>query len=133
MRVATTACTLIPLAERMSSMAKTLAGSLMATSSRPFSNPMGIELWRLQTLPGTFVSAAPSRVNSVRSTNRIPICAARARTTWDSVSMPRSMSTRPRECPAPRCSDNAALNWSAVIRPWDTRMSPSCFILRAPP
>ncbi len=55
-------------------MAKTLAGSAMATSSRPSSKPIGSAVWRRQTAPGTRPTAEPSTGKSVRSTKRRPIC-----------------------------------------------------------
>ena len=50
--------------DRMSSIAKTLAGSAIATSSLPSSKPIGIAEWRRQTVPGTRPTAEPSTAKS---------------------------------------------------------------------
>ena len=52
--------------------------------------------------PGRRRSRRPAK--SVRSTNRSPIWVASAATSWDSVSTPCSMSTRPRARPTRCCS-----------------------------
>ena len=50
----------MPVSERMSSIAKTLAGSAIATTSLPSSKPIGMAECRRQTAPGTRPTAEPS-------------------------------------------------------------------------
>ena len=55
-------------------MAKTLAGSAIATSRRPSSYAIGSAVCRRHTGSGTRATAEPSTGKSVRSTKRRPIC-----------------------------------------------------------
>ncbi len=54
----------MPVSDRMSSIAKTFAGSAIATSSLPSSKPIGIAECRRQTAPGTRPIAEPSTLKS---------------------------------------------------------------------
>src|SRR5664280_743897 len=129
--VATTGRTSRPDSERMSSMAKTLPGSAIATTSLPSSKPIGSTLCRRQIDAGRAATAAPSTATSASSTKRIPIWAASAATSWLSVSRPISTKTRPRLRPCLSCSARADTSWSAVIRPLSSRTSPSLFTTHA--
>jgi len=57
----------------------------------------------------------------------MPICSAREATSWPSVRICRSTSTRPRARPSRRCSSRATSSCTGVTSPPSSRTSPSCF------
>ena len=126
--VATTGLDLEPVIERMSSRAKTLAGSAMATTQLAVLVADGQRgVAAADDVGDLRETAEPSTGYSVRSTNSMPIWVASAATSCDSVSTPRSTSTRPRLRPSRCCSSTAPPSCSGVTSPPSSRMSPSCF------
>ena len=124
-RVATTIVTSAPVTARRSSMARTLPGSAMATTSRSSAQVMGRARRRRAMASGRSATAPRSIGYSARSTNSRPSWRARAPMRTASVTAPSSTSSWPMGRPRSAWAFKAASSWAWVIRPSDSSISPS--------
>ena len=126
-RVATTGLTSEPVTARMSSTAKTLAGSAIATTSLPSSKPTGIAEWRRRAPGSGAVEPSTANRSGRRSAGR-PGWPARHQLGLGEHALLD-------EDPPERAADAllllvGGLELGGADSPPSSRMSPSCFTRR---
>src|SRR5574340_764604 len=114
------------------SSATTLNMSVVASVStlRAASWAIGNRWWRRANSSGTSCSASGSATTWVRSMPWLPSALASWSRSTASVMKPSATSWRPIGRPVVFCSFNPMRNWSRVINPWVTRVSPMRSFLR---
>src|SRR3569623_2101846 len=114
------------------SSATTLNMSVVASVStlRAASWASGIRWWRRANSSGSSCSASGSATTWVRSMPWLPSALASWSRSTASVMNPSATSWRPIGRPVAFCSFRPMRNWSRVISPWVTRVSPMRSFLR---